>query len=348
MNTLQKVRQMSQQEVQGIDPKNVAFYTLTDGTIVHIKNEGSRIGQKRILRRQNLNMSQNKKYTSKSKYNFKNQNIYTVKNSRYKSAGRKRLYQRPKFITINQYRYQPKKQLQNQYQQKKQIQNEKKVQKKQNSSSRVIIRNKKPNNFLQPGANYGYYDSNNPNYSRNRQNPTCTCISQLPVGSINCNAKLINGQVVDEQLIEQLDLKYLTNSPYITINQFGGINKKQLYKLVQAIPVPNNDNALYNLSNSQIIFNQSNINNYMGRSQSVNLKKKKYMNQIYTQNSDLNISNGNFRYYNRKQTQNGSEGFQGNYYQGGEEYYNNSFKFSNASQVRSTAVGNNLYCSCSN
>lgn len=347
MNTLQKVRQISQEEVQGIDPKNVAFYTLTDGTIVHIKNEGSGVAQKRQFRRQNLNMSQNKKYTSKSKYNFKNQNIYTVKNSRYKSAGRKRLYQRPKFITINQYRYQPKKQPQNQYQQKEQLKSEKKVQKKLNASSRVIIRNKRPNNILQPGANYGYYNSNNPNYSRNRQNPTCTCISQLPVGSINCNAKLINGQVVDEQLIEQLDLKYLTNSPYITLNQFGGINKKQLYKLVQAIPVPNNDNALYNLSNSQIIFNQSNINNYMGRSQSVNLKKKSFMKQKYSQNSDLNISNGNFRYYNRNQSQNGGEGFQDNLYQGG-EYYNNSFKFSNASQVKSSVVGNSLYCSCSN
>ena len=339
MNALQKVSQMSQQEVQGIDPKNVAYYTLTDGTIVHIKDESSRQAQKRQFKRPNLNISQSRKSASKTKY-FKNQNIYTVKNSRYQtsnSVGRKRLYQRPKFISI--YQYQKKKKLQPQTEQP---QNEKKVQKKLNTSSRIIIRNKKPNNMLQPGDNYGYYDSNNPNYSGYRQTLTCICNSQIPFESINCNAKLIDGEVIDDQLIEQLQLKYLTNSPYITINQYGTINKKKLYKLVQAIPVPNTDNALYNQSNSQIIFKQYNNNNSLGRSQSVSFKKKSFMNKKYTQNSYLNSSNGNFRYYNRNQSQNGGEEYQRNFYQGGDEYYNNSFKFSNASQ------GNNLYCSCSN
>ena len=105
MNALQKVSQMSQQEVQGIDPKNVAYYTLTDGTIVHIKDESSGQAPKRQFQRPNLNISQSRKSVSKAKY-FKNQNIYTVKNSRYQtsnSVGRKRLYQRPKFITIYQY-----------------------------------------------------------------------------------------------------------------------------------------------------------------------------------------------------------------------------------------------------
>ena len=347
MSTLQRVRQMSQQEVAGIDPKNVSYYTLTDGTIVHIKNEDPGQARRRQFQRQNIYMSQAQKSNSKSKYNFKNQNIYTVKSSRFHSSnsvGKKRLYKRPRFITINQYQkkqpqYPPK---------KEQPQNEKKVQKQLNSSSRIIIRNKKSNNFLQPGDNYGYYNSNNPNYSRIRQNSICTCKSQMPVGYINYNAKLINGQVIDDQLIEQLELKYLTNSPYVTLNQFGGINKKQLYKLVQALPVPNTDDALYNQSNSQIIFKQYKSNNYIGRPQSVNIREKSFINQKYTQN-DLNTSNGNFRYFNRNESQNGGqEEFQESVYQGGEEYYNTSFKVSNVSQRKSNVVGNSLYCSCSN
>ena len=43
MEDSQKVRQMTQKEVSQIDANQVAYYTLTDGTIVKIKKEGENV-----------------------------------------------------------------------------------------------------------------------------------------------------------------------------------------------------------------------------------------------------------------------------------------------------------------
>ena len=43
MEDSQKVRQMTQKEVSQVDASQVAYYTLTDGTIVKIKREGENV-----------------------------------------------------------------------------------------------------------------------------------------------------------------------------------------------------------------------------------------------------------------------------------------------------------------
>ena len=284
----QKVRQLSQKEVEEIDVNDIAYYTLTDGTIVHIKNEGTGRPPKRSYQPKKQLMIKSKQANTYSKYKYQNQNTFSAKNKRvYTSIGKNRTYQQPRsqFMTLNRYRHQYQKNQKNQ--KKEQSKNEKNSQKKPLVSSRIITRTKRPGNILQPGDNYGYYVSGKQkslNYSQNQQrqlNNVCTCNNQMLLGSINCNAQLLNGQIVDNQLLDQLNLKYLSLSGNQIIN--GGVMKKQLYKLVEAIPTTLADVSLMQIQNLKTINCQHNLNNYIiGRSRSQNFR--------LTNNSILNNS----------------------------------------------------------
>ena len=135
----QKVRQLSQKEVEEIDVNDIAYYTLTDGTIVHIKNEGTGRPPKRSYQPKKQLMTKSKQANTYSKYKYQNQNTFSAKNKRvYTSIGKNRTYQQPRsqFMTLNRYRHQYQKNQKNQ--KKEQSKNEKNSQKKPLVSSRII------------------------------------------------------------------------------------------------------------------------------------------------------------------------------------------------------------------
>lgn len=129
-------------------------------------------------------------------------------------------------------------------------------------------------NILQPGENYGYYISKKrdniapPKQQQFQQKQKCTCSRQVPIGYMNYNAKLINLQIAENQIIGHLNMSNPSFPGPQFIQEGGPMKKVQLYKLVHAIPVRLSDNSgkqfVNQNTNSHINFQQYHIQEKMG------------------------------------------------------------------------------------
>ena len=284
MEPIQKVRQISQKEVREIDANNVDFFTLTDGTIVRIKSEGeTSYGSGNQIKGGKPNLTQINEISGEEGINSKE-----IKASKEES---------------NQMNQQEQNILSSQYQQKVQIQNQQVSNIKENfqvktnltSGNEAIDQNS--DEILQPGDNYGYYISNDGgNIIQTKKNQKCTCNHQLPQGAFLYNAHLIDAEIIENQLVNELELKNLSQSE-TQIFQQGPTKRKKLFKLIEAIPIIINDignqATNQNTTNTQINFQQSNINTLdVEKYRLQNMKQKMGMNyqtQFYQQNYGRNI-----------------------------------------------------------
>ena len=113
---------------------------------------------------------------------------------------------------------------------------------------------KKDQVILQPGDNYGYYVSGQgrSRFKKNQKQLKCTC-NQIP---------LIDGEILGNQ-INQLGLN---NYSYYG-NQAFSQGRRQLYKLITAIPVKLDDlkgvKLMNQKDNTQILLSQYDSNTYM-------------------------------------------------------------------------------------
>ena len=172
-----------------------------------------------------------------------------------------------------------------------------------NLDNMVQIQNEDNQNILQPGDNYGYYISGQ---ERNivqphpqpqpqpQQQEYCTCnrqISQRAQGILNYNAHLINAEATDSN-INQLGLKNISQFDNQTLQQ-GQINKRQLYKLVTAVPIIVRDNKRVK-SRNQKINNQMHLHDYnsntymIGKSKHQSEMRRMGMGMNYQPQSQLN------------------------------------------------------------
>ena len=280
MEPVQKVRQISQKEVKEIDANNVDFFTLTDGTIIRIKGKeevlygtGVKNKEREAILTQNNEINGEEGVKVQSKNHFSTQKeIQTTKEE------------------SNQINQQEQNILSSQYQQEVQIQNEQVTNKKEKESNFQINSNLTSGNealvqntdeILQPGDNYGYYLSNDRgNIVQTQKNQKCTCNLQLPQGSYY-NAHLIDVEIVENQLINELDLKNFSQTE-TQIFQQGLTKRKKLFKLVEAVPIIVTDigkQYTNQNNNAQINFQQSNNNTYVVQNYRLqNLRKKMGMN----------------------------------------------------------------------
>ena len=207
MEGTENVCHLSPQEAASINANDVAFYTLLDGTVVRIKQEGENESGEGV-------QSQGGEQTA-MQYN---QNI-----------GKED-------FKIQQYQ-------------------ESQIQQNENQNKEI----------LQPGVNYGYYMANEGgNIPESQQQ--CTCALQSTQGYLNYNAKLINVQVFHSQRLNQFKSLTLSNEQTFQQGQ-GQMKKKQLYKLVEAIPVRLSDiggkQFINQNTNSQVYFQQNKTNTYI-------------------------------------------------------------------------------------
>ena len=282
MEPIQKVRQISQKEAREIDANNVDFFTLTDGTIVRIKGEGeSSYGSGAQIKGGEPILSQINEISGEEGINSKE-----IKASIEKS---------------NQMKQQEQNILPSQYQQKVQIPNQQvsNIREEDNNfqvKTSLISGNEglsqNTDEILQPGDNYGYYISNNGgNIVQSQKNQRCTCNHQLPQGAFLYNAHLIDAEIIENQLVNELELKNISQSE-TQIFQQGPTKRKKLFKLIEAVPIIVTDigkqSMSQNTTNTQINFPQSNSNTFAVEKYRVqNMKQRMGMNyqtQFYQQN----------------------------------------------------------------
>lgn len=325
MEDSQKVRQMTQKEVSQVDASQVAYYTLTDGTIVKIKREGENV---------EAGQSQNE-----PQYIVQNQGVEEQVLAQNENLSPEKYQVNPNAMELNQMNQQEQNTLSNQYQDQVQIESQQQqylnqeqnmnnyqmntnveyqnqnpqqqfVNERENVYNYQINTNSNPgipmqtqNNqmmqsILQPGDNYVYYNSNERNNIIRPQPQicTCTCAHQMPPmqqGLLNGNANLINAQETVNQM-NQLGLKLCT--PFGLPMYQQGQTRRQLYKLVTAVPVKLSDITGVRLmdqkTNSQIHFHTYNANTYMvGNTKHQNDLRRMGMN-VQNQNQ-LNLNNYN-------------------------------------------------------
>lgn len=264
------VRFISQKEASQIDANNVDYYTLTDGTIIHIKREGEEgqlIGEKNQgQEQQKIAQSQEIEGEGQQIQNqFINQNI-EIQNSTESNQINQQYQQQSQIKTQNQ---QILTESENQYQINGQINSNLKYQGKEE--------------ILQPVNNDGYFNRNIPQ----NQNQQCTCNHNISQGYYN--AQLIDAQIGQKYIISQLGLKNLALSGPQFCQQ-GQIRRRQLYKLVEAYPIRINDIMRNQNTNVQINSQQYNSNTYLTeQSRYQNMKQKMEMNM----NSQEQINQNN-------------------------------------------------------
>lgn len=282
MEPIQKVRQISQKEAREIDANNVDFFTLTDGTIVRIKGEGeASYGSGAQIKEGQPILSQINKISGEEGINSKE-----IKASIEESNQMKQIEHN---ILTRQYKQ--KVQVQNQ-----QVSNireeENNFQVKTSLTSGNEALGQNTDEILQPGDNYGYYISNNGgNIIQTQKIQRCTCNHQLPQGAFLYNAHLIDAEIIENQLVNELELKNLSQSE-TQIFQQGPTKRKKLFKLIEAVPIVITDigkqSMNQNTTDTQINFQQSNSNTYaVEKYRLQNMKQKMGMNyktQFYQQN----------------------------------------------------------------
>ena len=188
------------------------------------------------------------------------------------------------------------------------FQGQSQYQKNVQNQNQFLNRNVNTNNIYIMSNEGGNYPQSHQNFASN--------YNQIPQSYVNYNAKLINAQAFNNQILNQLELKNLSLSgPQIV--QYGP--KRQLYKLVEAIPVRINE------TNSQQNSQQFKANTYVIKNaQYQNLRQRMDMNnnEQLNQNKTFKINVGkNFSF---NQNLMNSNQYEGEEYQNVNEQYNNN------------------------
>lgn len=213
----------------------------------------------------------------------------------------------------------------NDYQEQSQYQQSNEYQNNYESSSNAArqMQNQERNSkvILNPGGNYGYYMSNEAENVYQSQQNLESNYYQAQQDYLNYNAKLVDASICDYQIINQLQLKNLSLSgPQFF--RYGP--KRQLYKLVTAIPVRiNNSTGTTLKSNTQVNLQQYNTymaNNYKNQElkQEAGMDYKEESNQ----NKTIQLKLGKNFSFNPKY------GEEINEYEG-EEYQNQNMEYNN-------------------
>ena len=306
MEEPEKIRQLTQKEVSQIDANQVAYYTLTDGTIVRIKREDENEGAGQSQNEQQF-LGQNQSMGVEEQAVAQNENISPEKYQETQNS-----------IELNQINQQEQNTLPNEYQEQQQINQEENYQ--MNTNLNPVMQTQTENNqtiqsILQPGDNYGYYNSNARQNTIQNHQPQCTCAYQMPQGYLNYNANIINAQEAGYQM-NQLGLNVLRpfgNQMYLQ----GQTPRRQLYKLVTAIPVKLSDvrgvRLMEQKTNSQIQLHSFNSNTYVvGNAQHQNELRRMGMGmntpiQLYQNNYNQYMQNSAFTQQNNSFNQSGSK-----------------------------------------
>lgn len=278
MEETQKACQLSQKEISQIDIKQIAFYTLKDGTILQIKQEKENTNEEQLNNNQQLpeenqqeNQQENLEQIQETQNNQINEQEQNLESNEYQ--------EQVQIESQNQYQEQGEEQIQVREQEEEQEQKilnqgEENVNSPINTDINYNIQNTQDIPILEPGENYGLYISGENNQPQPQLNNfTCTCRNQAQIP----NARLINVQ----KAVNQTNQYYNNYSEQYGTQSYqqGPIYRKQFYKLVTAIPFRSNNLkgfqlispmgsrviTLQNNTMSQIVGNQYiNQNQYSG------------------------------------------------------------------------------------
>ena len=230
----------------------------------------------------------------------------------------------------------------------------------QNKVIQTTLENKSLNQIqnqdeiLQPGENYGYYISGNGgNFVQNQQRQIYSY--NIPVNKeySNYNAYLINAKAIQDQSLDQLELRDLSQSGAQTF-QPGLYKKRKLYKLVEAVPVTlsNYEDKKYisrNISSQRNFENYNNKIFMLGRRRHQNMRNRMDMNyynpQFYQSKYGYNNKKKRLRrmaHYNRQYDQYGN-----NFYNYGQEYQEGDYQNPELQEENQNENGqNNEFCEC--
>ena len=269
MEESKKVRHISQQEAREIDATKVAYFTLNDGTVLLVKNEANteseEIPQENMTgEEQQYQMNSNEEEEALNQ-NVEEQNAEEVN----EQLPEEQELQKNEVVSGQENQEQVQIESQNENQQVFTTSENEQI-------NNVQIQNVNTQDTQQQISNL---ENNIPSENENIQQ-NCSC-------GYNMNAKLINANTIGSTYIQQ---------------QFG--KRRQLFKLVEAIPVRFNDfqgvqlinqtnNIRLNLqqynSNTYIVekSNRNNFSNYQINTQSSgNDYQEKYMGNTYDQKID--------------------------------------------------------------
>lgn len=327
MEPIQKVRQISLKEARKIDANNVDFFTLTDGTIVRIKGEGETSYEPGVqIKRGEPILTQINEINGEEGINNQNKNqIQTAKEEI------NQLNQQNQNILTSQYqlKVQTKKQ---QMSNRREKENNFQVNTNLTSGNEGLVQNEEE--ILQPGDNYGYYISNNGgNIIKTQKNQKCTCTHPLPQSSFYYNAHLIDAEILENQFVNELELKNLSQSE-TQIFQQGPTKRKKLFKLIEAVPIIFTDIGKQYMNqniNTQINLEQSNNNTFVVENYRLqNMKQNmgiNYQNQLYQHNYGSKIPRSK-TYLNKIRNTNNRQRFINQEYKGARNWqYNNRFAY---------------------
>lgn len=336
---------MTQKEANQIDANDIEYYTLTDGTIIHIKGEDKNDNKNDPELQSEDQLIPQKKQNKD--INIQSQNQLLEENNKDQTSIEQtnqishQEQEQNQNIISNQYQYQEESQMRVR---KKQIlnynQNHNNFQKNNDLTSGIQIQSREEE-ILEPGKNYGYFTSNKIKKNTNnyktklfKKNKVCGCNHILAEGYINVNAQLINAEVSQDPILEQLELKDLVDSGPQSYSE-GPLVKRQFYKLIEAVPIEFEDiygNLLLNQKNkNNMVLNlqQYNYNTYIvekSRSKKQNINQAKEQNykartyqNIYRHNYNYNYSPVNRHLNNQKNMQQNQQYI----HYDNDRYYNN-------------------------
>lgn len=276
MENSENVVKVSLEEASKIDANEIAYYTLTDGTIIRVKREGeeaygeqSQGQEKNISQKQNVQSRAKKSNIYIQEQNAELQNSYEANQMSQQSSS-------------------------NKYQEQSQFQNQQVLSSSENKNNSQINSGMKTNvqyseQILQPGVNYGYYISGGDDQGNHVQRQQIQNNQQSQC-FLSYNAKLINAEVCDDQLFNQLNLQNLSLSGAQIVQQGGQFKKRQLYKLIHAIPVNLNELSGEQTINTQMSMQQYNNDTYkVEKLRHQNFKQKMGMNYQGQNNYNINV-----------------------------------------------------------
>lgn len=260
MEETQKACQLSQKEISQIDIKQIAFYTLKDGTILQIKQEKENTNEEQLNNNQQLpeenqqeNQQENLEQIQETQNNQINEQEQNLESNEYQ--------EQVQIESQNQYQEQGEEQIQVREQEEEQEQ-------QINTDINYNIQNTQDIPILEPGENYGLYISGENNQPQPQLNNfTCTCRNQAQIP----NARLINVQ----KAVNQTNQYYNNYSEQYGTQSYqqGPIYRKQFYKLVTAIPFRSNNLKGFQLISpmgSRVITLQNNTMSQMVGNQYIN------------------------------------------------------------------------------
>lgn len=272
----EKYQQISQQEAKDIDTNKVSYYTLLDGTVVYVKKdgeagEGSPVqGSEAIRKEEQELLSQNKSNSVEAQIQSQNEQNIELNKDIYTSESNQINQQQN---TLSSQEFQDQGQIQTQSQNQQILtgsENENaQLNTEINTDTNNVIQsqNRRQNNqvILQPGDNFAYSSIRMENKTQQKPQiqmcPTCNYNFSMQKGPgqfVAFNAKLIeahpqgfNGRLYKVQNLQPFSQSQTQLFP----------KKRQLYKLIEAVPIKVSGMNLVN-RNTNTKLNLVNSNSY--------------------------------------------------------------------------------------